>query len=142
MAAKYPSSKASTPSRGSGNLELVGILGSPTRVPPVARRPRTYLRAANEGPFTLSYGEKQIIVGRRDLETASNPMSYYGTKGPKERYIWRELGFDEDTASSTKNILVAFWPEGGEEPEWRQINFGSWDELSPFIHEICVVDKY
>ncbi|KAL1730662.1 hypothetical protein EV714DRAFT_249856, partial [Schizophyllum commune] len=141
MAARYSSSKASTPSRGPGTLELVGIPGSPTRVPPVARRPRTYLRAANEGPFTLSYGEKQIIVGRRDLETALNPMSYYGTKGPKERYIWGALGFDEDTASRTTKILVAFWPEGGEEPEWRQINFGSWDELSPFIHEICVVDK-
>ncbi|KAL1699212.1 hypothetical protein EV121DRAFT_284262 [Schizophyllum commune] len=137
MAARYPSSSASTRSAASGTgLELVRTSGNTRRGPPMAKKPHTYLCAAPEGPLTLSYGNIQVMTGRRDLKY----VAYARGTDEMKRSIWTKLGLDEQTASNTK-ILGAFWPEGADDAEWKEIDFRSCDELWPFVHEICVVDR-
>ncbi|KAI5893376.1 uncharacterized protein SCHCODRAFT_02621634 [Schizophyllum commune H4-8] len=141
MAARYPSSNASTPSGGSGaGLELVHTSCSPKRVPPVARRPRTYLRAPQEGPFTLRNHNKEVLVGRKTLISCLSGVDPQG-------YILSKLGMDLGTTFEVRavynrtKVLAAFWIEGEADAAWNEIDFGTWNELSPFVHEICVVDR-
>ena len=104
----------------------------------------------------MSYGNIQVMTGRSDLRSVA---CAYGTVSPfmacyvcamwtyphvlqdeMKRSIWTRLGLNEQTASNTK-ILGAFWPEGADDAEWKEIDFRCCDELWPFVHEICVVDR-
>ncbi|KAL1755260.1 hypothetical protein FB107DRAFT_274986 [Schizophyllum commune] len=80
----------------------------------------------------------RLAIGRTYLASL-----HVGDAPSREEHILEVLGLNSryPSALCTTRMLAAFWIEGEDEAEWKEIDFGSWDELSPFIHEICVVDK-